>query len=149
MNRLILLAATGLAIAGTSCVHEKSAIGHTPPIQVVQMREQFEMLKSHRGEVLDIREVDGKGLVQVCMGEHGETDMQFAFYPSKEDPVKAFSAVGMKLPSTWKEGDMVPGILAAFSLPEDDVSKTLPLVIHEYFTKFLKRPSTYKIDFKR
>lgn len=82
------------------------------------------------------------------MGEHGETDMQFAFYPSKDDPVKAFSAVGIVLPSTWKKGAVEPGILAAFSVPEDDVSKTLPLVIHEYFTKFLKRPLTYKIVFK-
>ena len=70
--------------------------------------------------------------------------MNIANYPSKDKPAKAFAAVGITLPPTWKEASFDAETGASISVPESDLPK-LPQFIHELFTKFFKKPATYKL----
>ena len=140
----------GFAVAFAVSAQGKSKTTEIDESQVLEIQKQFELLKSHRGEVLDIREVDGKGWIQACMGNPGEKmDFMFAFYPTNEPPRKVFAAIDMKLPEGWEEGISEPETFWSFRIAENDATNNVPRIIHEYFTKFLKRSSQYKLTFKR
>jgi hypothetical protein len=151
MKLAIIALVVGMSVVLNAAVQGKTGVAQSSTAQIAQIQKQIELLKVHKGEspYLNIQEKGGDAIIQLArISSPGKTSwsLNIAYYPSKEKPAKALSAVGMSLPLSWKEEQFEAETSVQYGVPASDLPK-LPQFIHDLFVKFFKRPSNYQLEF--
>lgn len=151
MKVAIIAVVAGMSLILNAAVQGKKEAPQSNMTKTAQIQKQIELLKINKGTspYLNIQEKGGDAIIQLArIVSAGKTSwsLNIAYYPSKEKPAKAFSAVGMSVPSSWKEEQFEAETSVQYGVPASDLVK-LPQFIHDTYVKFYKRPATYQLEF--